>query len=137
MRILRLRSPFISLAVAAFMLFLTGPFSLAQAKMISTGSVIAASQAESARANINAFMSRADVKQELERMGISPDEAMQRAQNLSDSEAVAFADRLENAPAGGDGLGLLVGAALLVFLVLLATDILGYTKVFSFTRSAR
>ena len=36
--------------------------------------------------------------------------------------------------AGGDGI---VGAIVLVFIVLLVTDILGYTKVFPFTRQAR
>ena len=44
----------------------------------------------------------------------------------------ASADR-DALPAGGD----LIGAALIVFLVLLATDIMGYTKVFPFTRSVR
>jgi hypothetical protein len=36
-------------------------------------------------------------------------------------------------PAGGDALGV----ALIVFLVLLFTDIMGYTKIFPFTRSSR
>jgi hypothetical protein len=37
-------------------------------------------------------------------------------------------------PAGGVDL---LGAVLIVFLVLLLTDILGYTKVFPFTRPAK
>jgi len=36
-------------------------------------------------------------------------------------------------PAGGD----ILWAAVLIFLVLLVTDMMGYTKVFPFTRSAR
>ena len=40
-------------------------------------------------------------------------------------------------PAGGDGIGALVGAAVLIFLVLLLTDILGFTHVFPFTKSIK
>jgi hypothetical protein len=41
---------------------------------------------------------------------------------------------MDKLPAGGDGLGILVGAALIVFLVLLFTDIAGYTDVFPFVK---
>jgi hypothetical protein len=40
---------------------------------------------------------------------------------------------MDKAPAGGG----IIGAIVLVFLVLLLTDILGFTKVFPFTRSVR
>jgi len=43
-----------------------------------------------------------------------------------------MASQIENAPAGG-----IIGAIVLVFLVLLLTDILGFTKIFPFTRSIR
>ena len=43
-----------------------------------------------------------------------------------------LADQIDSAPAGG-----IIGAILLVFFVLLVTDILGLTKVFPFTRSVR
>jgi hypothetical protein len=35
-------------------------------------------------------------------------------------------------PAGGGALGTIVGAALIIFIVLLLTDIFGFTDVFSF-----
>jgi hypothetical protein len=44
-----------------------------------------------------------------------------------------LAGRVDQAPAGGDVLGLLFT----VFIVLLVTDILGLTKVFPFTRPVR
>ena len=44
-----------------------------------------------------------------------------------------MADQIENAPAGSG----IIGAIVLIFLVLLVTDILGFTKVFPFTRSVR
>ena len=46
---------------------------------------------------------------------------------------ISLAGRMDQAPAGGEFLGLLFT----VFIVLLVTDILGLTKVFPFTRSVR
>jgi hypothetical protein len=47
---------------------------------------------------------------------------------------VRLAQKLDQLPAGGDGLGVVIGAALVVFIVLLITDILGYTDVFTFVK---
>jgi UPF0716 family protein affecting phage T7 exclusion len=40
-------------------------------------------------------------------------------------------------PAGGDALGVVVGAAVLIFLILLVTDILGLTDIFPFVKKHR
>jgi len=45
-----------------------------------------------------------------------------------------MADKMDRLPSGGDGLGAIVGAALIIFLVLLLTDIMGYTDVFPFVK---
>ena len=66
-------------------------------------------------------------------LGVQPGDAAARVAALTDAEAARLAAQLDALPAGGD----LIGAALIVFLVLLATDIMGYTKVFPFTRSVR
>ena len=137
MQKLRSSSPLTALFLVLMMFFVAGPMNLAQAKIISTGTAIQSARAVEAKADVSAFLARDDVKAQLTQMGISPDEAMTRAQNMSDSEAIAFSDSLKNAPAGGDALGVLVGAGLLVFFVLLITDILGFTKVFPFTKAAR
>jgi len=42
---------------------------------------------------------------------------------------------MDHLPAGGDALGVIVGAGLLIFIILLITDILGLTDVFSFVKS--
>lgn len=70
----------------------------------------------------------------LERYGVNPAEVRARVAALSDDEAAELASRIDQLPAGGDGAGALVGALLLVFVILLITDILGYTKVFPFTK---
>lgn len=78
---------------------------------------------------IAAALARADVQSELERHGLTTQQAMDRVQALSDAEVAQLADRVDELPAGG-----IIGAILLVFFVLLLTDILGLTKVFPFTR---
>ena len=69
----------------------------------------------------------------LQAQGVKADDALARVQSMSDAEVEQLAGRIEQAPAGGEILGLLFT----VFVILLVTDILGFTKVFPFTRSAR
>jgi hypothetical protein len=60
---------------------------------------------------------------------------MARVSALTDSEVRQLAaqlDRMEAMPAGGDAFGAIVAATVIVFIVLLITDILGYTHIFPF-----
>jgi hypothetical protein len=104
-----------------------------QAAMISTEQVVTASAAQQNRAKIAAAFERPEVQAELQKMGISPEEAQARVAALTDSETVSIAHQVDSLPAGGD----IVGALIFIFVLLLVTDILGLTKVFPFTRSAR
>jgi hypothetical protein len=70
-------------------------------------------------------------------LGVDPAEARARVAALTDDELAQVAGRLDALPAGGDGLGVVLGVGLVVFLVLLVTDILGYTRVFPFVRHPR
>jgi hypothetical protein len=105
-----------------------------QAAIISTEQVVTAAAAQQNRARIAAAFERADVQAELQKMGISRDEAQARVAALTDAETASVAHQIDTLPAGGDGI---VGALVFVFVLLLVTDILGLTKVFPFTRSVR
>jgi hypothetical protein len=105
-----------------------------QAAIISTEQVVSAAAAQQNRAKIAAAFERADVQAELQKMGITRDEAQARVAALTDAETASVAHQIDTLPAGGDGI---VGALVFVFVLLLVTDILGLTKVFPFTRSAR
>ena len=83
---------------------------------------------------IAALLERADVQQRLRAYGVDPAEAQARVAALTDAEAAQLVSNIDELPAGGIGI---VGAIVLVFLVLLVTDILGYTKVFPFTKPIR
>ena len=105
----------------------------AQAGMLSTEQAVTSA----ARARVDALLERADVQQKLADYGVKASDAKARIAALSDSEVAQLAGQIDNAPAGGDAAGALIGAALIVFLVLLITDILGYTHVFPFTKNMR
>jgi hypothetical protein len=104
-----------------------------QAAMIGTEQVANASAGAQNRDKLAAALDRPDVAAQLESMGVDKSEARARIAALSDTEAASLAGRLDSLPAGGDVLGVV----LFVFVLLLITDILGLTKVFPFTRSAR
>lgn len=125
---------FFSAFLAASVLF-TGSISSVQAAMISSEQVAEAtitSSGEQDRARIIAALSRDDVQSALVARGIDPTQAQERVAALTDEEASTMANQLDSAPAGG-----IIGAIVLIFVVLLITDILGFTKVYPFTRSLR
>lgn len=138
MRNLRCLRRTIGLPLAALMLALSLPMGVAQAALVTTEQAVESAAADSARAKLAAVIAREDVRSELRRMGIDPQEAAARVDGLSDAEAQRVAARIDQMPAGQDAVGVIVGAALIIFLVLLITDLLGYTDVFPFIkRSAR
>jgi hypothetical protein len=109
----------------------------AQAALIGTEQV-AATQNEAAaadgRARLEATLSRTDVVAALQERGVNVDAARERVAALTDAEAAHVAAQIDSAPAGADGV---LGTIVFIFVVLLITDILGFTKIFPFTRTIR
>ena len=100
----------------------------AQAALVPTeeaARLATVSQTESGHVRLTAALARDDVRAEMLRQGVDPTLAQERIAALTDDEATRLADQIDSAPAGG-----IIGAILLVFFVLLITDILGLTKVF-------
>jgi len=104
------------------------------AKMITTDEILKQSQHDLSRKSINIFLDRSEVQKYLIAWGVNPEEAKARIDSLTDEEIENIVSGIDNLPAGGDGLGTIVGAALLIFIILLITDILGFTDVFSFVK---
>lgn len=113
---------------------LSGPMMQAQAGIVSTDQVGAQPGATTSRATLETLLARDDVRSLLQKHGVSYEQAKSRVAALSDEEAATMAAKLDSLPAGGDGI---LGTAVFIFIVLLITDILGFTKVFSFTRSIK
>lgn len=106
----------------------------AHAGMIGTEQVQTAAAAQQYRAKVEASLNRPEVMSQLEQMGVSKADAQARVAALTDEEAAALAGKIDSLPAGGSDI---IGALVLIFFVLLVTDILGLTKVYPFTRSHR
>jgi hypothetical protein len=104
----------------------------ARAGMIGTETALQAVGREEGLAIVTAFLEREDVRQAMARQGVDVLEAQKRVAALSETELHRIAQQIDQLPAGGDGVGTVVGALLLVFLVLLVTDILGLTHVYPF-----
>jgi hypothetical protein len=122
--------------IASMLIFCTATLGIqgfAQAGLVTTDEVQALHSASTDRDKVNRFFARDDVRQALVTQGVDPDAARERANALTDAEVADLAGRVDKAPAGGDVLGVI----LVVFVVLLITDILGWTKVFPFTRTIR
>ncbi|HSM88890.1 MAG TPA: PA2779 family protein, partial [Desulfobacterales bacterium] len=110
----------------------------AMAALVGTETVLDGTRVQNARELVRNLMVREDIQAALAQQGIDPQEAQARAAALSDAEAVRLADTIDSLPAGGSSaLGIVVGAILIVFIILLITDILGYTSVFPFTKKHR
>jgi len=127
----------ISILLIISMLMLSFPYKSAFAGMIETETVLDMAQGQEARNYLNQLLAREDVRTALIAQGIDPLEARTRVDSLSDAEVVSLADQVEQLPAGGNAVGAIVGAVLVVFLVLLITDILGYTDVFTFVKKTK
>jgi hypothetical protein len=108
-----------------------------EAQMVGTDAVIAGQQAASQRAQVADFLAREDVIQILTQYGVDPIEAKQRVASLSEEELSSIANSIDRLPAGGSAVGAVVGAALIIFLVLLITDIVGLTHVYPFVNHTR
>jgi len=125
----RLTKP-VSHLVIAGLLALSVHLPAAQASLVGTEAVINATQAQQNRERLHQMLNRDDVKSQLIARGVDPSQVQARVDSLTDQEVQTLASKMDQMPAGGDALGLLV----FIFLVLLITDILGFTNVYPFVK---
>ena len=125
----RLTKP-VSHLVVFGLLALSLPLPAAHASMIGTEAVINAAQAQQDRSRLRQALNRDDVKAQLVARGVDPAQVQARVDGLTDQEVQSLSGKIDQLPAGGDALDLLV----LIFVVLLITDILGFTNVFPFVK---
>ena len=116
----------------------TGMVQSAQAALVSTEQVAVSQGVNSesaARAHVLATLERADVAAALVERGVSLEQARDRIAALTDAEAAHVARQIDSAPVGA--MSNVVGALVFIFVLLLITDMLGFTKVYPFTSSMR
>lgn len=101
---------------------------MVRAELVGTDTLLEQTS-QSARQQIDAALQRQDLRSALQDRGVKMEEVQARVAALTDQEATQLAQQIDQAPAGGDGLGIIV----FLFLFLLFTDILCLTHVFPFT----
>ena len=122
----------ISFVLAFFILMISGPFQTAYTAIIGTESLLDSARGKEARTYLKQLLAREDVQHALVAQGIDPGEAKARINSLSDAEAIDAADKFDQLPAASGFFETLLIIAFLVFIILLITDIAGYTDVFPF-----
>lgn len=127
----------ISKLILAFILSITLLTQTSLAQMASTNLLFEEIALPSSKEKVLQFTTREDVVKILRQMEVNPEMIEKRVAAMTDEEASEIAQKINTLPAGSGAIGSIVGAAVLVFLVLLITDILGFTKVFPFTRAIR
>ena len=101
----------------------------AQARPISTQALIGAHGQSYSKADFQTALASEELKTQLEEMGVDPEQLNDRIASLTADEIVKLNAELEQQPAGG-----IVGALVTVFAVLVVTDMLCATNVFTFVK---
>lgn len=102
----------------------------ANAALVGTEAVVSATRAQQDRERLAQTLNRTEVQQQLVARGVDPGQVQARLDSLTDEEVQTLAAKMDELPAGGDALGVLV----FIFLVLLFTDIMGFTNIFPFVK---
>lgn len=105
-------------------------FAQAAPTLITTEQV-AEEEAQKDRALVMEAFQRPELQAKLQEFGVSLTDAQARVAALTDQEVSALARQIETAPAGGTDV---LGFVLVIFIVLLITDIMGFTNIFPFVK---
>ncbi|MDH3885706.1 MAG: PA2779 family protein [Desulfobacterales bacterium] len=134
MEIIRKISKPAAIFLALHMLMLSGLSQSVTAAMIGTESIIKVDRGQNPRDYLNNLLARKEIQAALISQGIDPQEAQDRIINLSDDEIGKFVQEMDQLHAGGGFLETFIVIVFLIFLILLVTDISGYTDVFPFVK---
>jgi hypothetical protein len=86
------------------------------------------------RARVLTVLERSDVQAGLQAHGVSPADVKARVAAMTDDEVTQLAGQIDRLPAGrADALTII----LVAFIILLITDIIGWTHIFPFTKSLK
>jgi len=115
------------LAMSVFLsalLATAAPMSL-QADMVDTTRMLDHGARSAQVAMVESFMARAEVRSQMESLGVDPAMAAARVAGLTDSQLQQLTLDIENAPAGGSALAIIGAVVLIVFIL----EILGVTNI--------
>jgi len=114
-----------SIAILSVALINLGMASAASAAIVDTASLVSTDR-EADLSAVRSRIERADVRAQLEEMGVDATAVDRRIASLNDRELHRLAADMKNAPAGGDAVWI-VGA---VFIVLIILELTGVIDIF-------
>lgn len=128
----------IAFPMALILAMASYPASGARAALIGTEQAVSQNAArmgdtEAQRARISSFLQRADVRGQIQALGVDPHEADARVAGLSDVEVAKLAGQVDQLPAGQGVVAVFIILGI-IFAVLVALDLLGVTHVFKVFR---
>ena len=122
-----------TLAMVLSVLLFTASIGQAQAALVSNSQLINQAQLTNNRIALLQTIGRADVQSQLLAMGVDSADVENRVKQMTADEIAQLNQQIEQLPAGGDGLGLVI----LIFLVFVITDVIGATDIFPFIHPVR
>ena len=134
MELMRKISKPAAIFLAFHMLMLSGLSQSVSAAMIGTESIINLDQGQNPRDYLNNLLARKEIQAAWISQGMDVQEVRDRIDNLSDDEIDTFVYEMDQLPAGGGFFETFIVIVFFIFLILLATDISGYTDVFPFVK---
>jgi len=114
-----------AVGILSVSMFNMGMMSAATAAIVDTSAIVTTDR-EADLGAIRAQLERAEVRAQMEQMGVDAAAVDQRISRLNDRELHQLAADMRNAPAGGDALAL-IGA---VFVILLILELVGVIDIF-------
>jgi hypothetical protein len=135
MKLIRRRLKITGVFLVILMLMVAVPYQSVLAAMIKTEATLEiTAEGQEARNAIKTILAREDAQAVLRAQGIDPLEAMARVDGLTDTEARRIAGEIEDLPAGGGFLVTFLMVVGIIVVILIITDAMGYTNVFTFVR---
>ena len=126
----------VSKLVLSFILSISLFTQILSAQVVSTGAILGRhSIMDSSKEKLVQIIARQDVAKRFQELGVDSKAIEARVASMTDEEASKIALQIDMLPAGADAGASVLGTIVFIFLVLLFTDIIGVTKVFSFTKS--
>ena len=98
------------------------------AAIVSTSELVATEQSKIGKEYLLNSLEREDVRTALTSQGVDLEMAKQRVASMTDEEVRALNQKMDEMPAGSG----IVVTVVVVFLVLLITDLVGWTNVYPF-----
>jgi hypothetical protein len=115
--------------ILAVALLSVGSPIVVQAEVIGTLAGLESAQRDNDLARVNRALATAEARDQLQALGVDQAQVDARLARLTDSELSTLADKLEQAPAGGDVLAV-IGVVFVVLLILEAVGVIDIFKKF-------